>query len=156
MSAQKAALVLLVVLAVLFGVGIAVGTGRGGAAGKPWWATVVQEWFVRERPLLAREVRGPCVTGGTSIVLGLNQPCTVQIARGEGVHVRHLTLGLVEGAKVEATLTPRSDVAGPVSISLRADVSKPPTLPVLEDGAMLLLVCVAPGPVTPFCRVAIL
>jgi hypothetical protein len=152
---QKVALVLLVLLAVLFAVGVAVGAGRGGPAGKPRWATTVQDWFVRERPLLARELRGPCVNDGAiSWVMGT--PCTVQIARRKGVHIRHLKLKLVDGAKVQVQLAPKSDDMRPMSLGLRSEVRKPPTLPILEDGATITLLCVLGNPITRMCVVSVL
>lgn len=152
---QKVALALLVVLGIVFAVGVRVGAGRGGSPGKPWWALKVQDWFVRERPLLAKELRGPCVKDG-AVMAVMGTRCTVQITRREGVHIRHLKLKLVDGAKVQVRLAPKSDDMGPIALGLRSEVKKPPTLPILEDGATLTLDCVMGNPVTRMCVVSVL
>jgi hypothetical protein len=154
MSAQKLAFGLLIVLAVIFAVGVGLGVGRAGPAGRPAWATLAHDWFVRERPLQPRDVQGACVSGGRTVLLKPGSPCTVTIRRREGVLIRNMGLALTDGLKVKGVLKPAGDVAGPVSISLQAS-ARTLKLPIVEDGATLELHCAAAIPPTLTCRVAI-
>ena len=154
MDGKKLSFVLLGVIAIVFVLVVVLGARTKGSGGQPTWATTAHDWFVRERPLEPREVKGACVTGGTAILLGPGRSCTVTIARRDGVLVRNMTLELSDGLKVKGKLRPRGDDAGPVSITLQTAVRKL-KLPIIEDGATLDLECVAPNPVTLVCRVAV-
>lgn len=154
MDAKKASFVLLVLLAIIFALGVGVGAGRKGPGGRPRWATLAHDWFVRERPLEPSEVKGECVAGGRTIVLRPGAGCTVTIARREDVLIRNMTLELSDGFKVKGTLKPRGDTAGPVSITLQSQVRKL-KLPIVEDGAILDLQCAAANPVSLTCLVTV-
>jgi hypothetical protein len=154
MDAKKLSFGLLAALAIIFVLVVVLGAGSKGSGGRPAWATAAHDWFVRERPLEARDVKGPCVAGGTTILLPPGPSCRVTIARREGILIRNMTLELSDGFKVKGTLKPRGKDAGPVSITLQSSLRKL-KLPIVEDGATLDLQCVAPNAVTLVCRVAV-
>jgi hypothetical protein len=154
MNAQRFAVVLLVLLVVLFAVGVSLGVGRSGSAGEPGWATFVQRSFVREERVLPREVRGPCVSGGKVAVLRGGAPCTVTIGPRDDALIRKATFELADGLKVKGSFKPGGEAAGPVSITLQTRV-RTLELPIVKEGAVLDLECVAANPLTMGCTVTV-
>ena len=154
MTGQRVAIVLLVLLAIVFAAGVGLGVGRDGPAGQPGWATTLDGWFGSEETVRPGEVRGPCVDGA-SLVVRPGAPCTAEIRETRRARVRYLTLALADGSKARVEIAPKDDVAAPMSVRLRADVSKPPKLPILEKGASMILKCEGGNPMTQLCRVVV-
>lgn len=150
MTAQRMAIVVLVLLAIAMVVVLWFGAGRDGPA-QPAWAATLDSWFGSDATVRPGELRGPCVDDG-GLVVAFGTSCDVEIRETNRARVRYLTLALAEGARARVEITPKDDVAAPMNVRLRAGMSKPPRLPILSGGASMTVRCDVGNPSTLRCR----
>lgn len=139
MGSPKGMLVLLAMIAILFGVGLWLGAGRdqGGDRGPEEFALArgISRIFLKKSKLDSGDLGGPCYANGIFTLAGA-VPCRVTVAASK-THLRTLPLRLDAGAKVTLVFAPNDEQALPVKISLRA--GKNQTLQVPSGGGALTL-----------------
>lgn len=139
---MKLFIVVLVLLALLFALGMAWGLrGRDQEASESWTATL-QDLFPGPARLRPQTVSAAC-RRGSQFVVGPGATCVAQV-RGDRAPVRRARLRLVKGLRATAEWRPAGEAATfPGRLVLAPGATKDVTIQ--DSGGALLLVCVSAG-----------
>lgn len=146
---QKVSIAVLLLLAVLFAVGIGLGTRGGGEAPDlaelpPSWLESLGDLFVRKERIDVARLDSPCLRDRVFVV-ALAGSCEVAIPPAEA-EVRRATLELDRGPAARLRFVPASGPALPVEAMLSpSEGDEEPSdvleLDVFEQGGTLFLTC---------------
>lgn len=145
---QKAAIVVLALVAVAMIAGFVAGAGREdeGDPTRTPVADLLASVFPESRPVRRSDVKAPNCFKGSVFVFNAARPCNAIIAKSDE-RVRSMRLVLAEGLtnqQVKVAFESKGEHGVSMEVTLRPKVSASPTLQVFGEGATLMLTCVAP------------
>ncbi len=152
MTAPRIVLLVLIAIAVLYGLGMARGLGANpGRLGElDYWREKLEE-YVPKSPLDPAEARAAC-RDGKFFNLAPSTTCVATLAVSEK-KLRSATLTLVEGTRVDVEYQPYDDDGVAVRTTLERD--KPCKLQVFKKGGELTLRWLDSATATRVCKVAL-
>jgi hypothetical protein len=148
-DAKKAAIVILVLIAILFAVILLANSSNKqkdqAALDKPFSFQDFFDRFTNKRDVLPAEL------GGSQFLIPVGKPFIVTIPEARGVRVRTMVLEMTRGTKMPVSLKPNGDYGVKVDTTLKLH-AKSPELQVFEGGAVLTADCKEPDTILKACE----